>query len=212
MNLPKYTLSEELVSAITHGIGVLLSISALVLCIVFASIHHNPLGIIASIIYGLSLIILYLMSTLYHSFKPNKAKKVFRILDHCSIFLLIAGSYTPFLLLVIGHLKGIIMLITIWLCAIIGIIGNCINLEKFKKISFPLYLFMGWIIIFSLNTLINNLEFNGLMFLLIGGLIYTFGAIAYLMGKKIKYMHSIWHFFVLGGSILQFFTIFLYVI
>ena len=111
MNLPKYTLSEELVSAISHGIGVLLSISALVLCIVFASIHHNPLGIIASIIYGLSLIILYLMSTLYHSFKPNKAKKVFRILDHCSIFLLIAGSYTPFLLLVIGHLKGIIVLI-----------------------------------------------------------------------------------------------------
>ena len=144
--------------------------------------------------------------------KQNKAKKVFRVFDHCSIFLLIAGSYTPYLLLIIGRKKGIIMLTIIWITAIIGIIGNSINLEKFKKIAFPLYLIMGWIILFSLNTLINNLEFNGLILLLTGGIIYTVGAITYLLGRKIKYMHSIWHFFVLGGSLFQFFSILLYVI
>ncbi len=209
---PKYSLSEELISSISHGIGALLSIAALVLCIVFSSIHHNVLGIISSIIYGISLIILYMMSCLYHALKPNKAKKVFRIFDHCSIFLLIAGSYTPFLLLVIGGKKGIILLIVEWVAAIIGIVGNSINLEKFKKISFPLYLIMGWTIVFSFKTLKNNLEMWGIILLLIGGIIYTLGAVIYLFGKKVKYMHSVWHFFVLGGSIFQFFSILLYVL
>lgn len=212
IQIPKYSLSEELISSISHGIGVLLSIVALILCIVFSSIHHNVLGIISSTIYGISLILLYLMSCLYHAFKPNKAKKVFRIFDHCGIFLLIAGSYTPFLLLTIGGLKGIIMLIVIWLAAIIGIIGNSINLEKFSKIAFPLYLIMGWMIIFSLKSLISNLAMPGLILLLIGGIVYTLGAIIYLIGSKIKYMHSLWHFFVLGGSICQFFSILLYVV
>lgn len=208
----RYSLSEELISSISHGVGALLSIAALVLCIVFSSLHHNVLGIISSVIYGVSLIILYVMSCLYHALKPNKAKDVFRIFDHCSIFLLIAGSYTPYLLLVIGGTKGIIMLIVEWTAAIIGIIGNCINLEKFRKISFPLYLIMGWNIIFSFKTLINNLETKGVMLLLIGGIIYTLGAVIYLFGKKVKYMHSVWHFFVLGGSIFQFFSILLYVL
>ncbi len=210
--LPKYTLSEELTSSISHGIGAVLSIVALVLCIIFSSIHRNAVGIIASIIYGISLIILYLMSCLYHAFKPNKAKKIFRIFDHCSIYLLIAGSYTPFLLLIIGGGKGIMMLIIIWLMALIGIIGNIINLEKFKYISFPLYIIMGWMIVFSFNTLIHNLAFPGVILLLIGGIIYTLGAIVYLIGGKVKYMHSIWHFFVLRGSIFQFFSILLYAI
>ncbi len=212
ITLPKYSLSEELISAISHGIGALLSIAALVLCVVFSSLHHNPVAIVSSCIYGVSLIILYLMSCLYHSFKPNKAKKIFRIFDHCSIFLLIAGSYTPFLLLVIGGLKGTIMLIIMWLCALIGIIGNSIVLEKFRYIAFPLYLIMGWMALFSLKPLIANLATPGLILLLTGGIIYTIGAILYLIGSKVKYMHSIWHFFVLGGSIFQFFAILLYVI
>ena len=208
----KYTLGEELISSISHGVGALLSIAALVLCIVFSAINHNGLGVIASSIYGSSLIILYLMSCLYHALKPNKAKKVFRIFDHCSIFLLIAGSYTPFLLITIGGLKGIIMLTIIWIAAIIGIIGNSISLEKFSKISFPLYIIMGWMILFSLKQLLENLATPGLVLLLIGGIVYTVGAVLYLIGKKMKYMHSVWHFFVLGGSIFQFFTIFFYVI
>lgn len=212
IKIPKYTLGEELISSISHGVGVLLSIAALVLCVVFSAIDHNGLAVVASCIYGTSLIILYTMSCLYHAFKPNRAKKVFRVFDHCSIFLLIAGSYTPFLLITIGGLKGIIMLTIIWLAAIIGIIGNSLWLDKFSKISFPLYLIMGWMIVFSLKQLIANLATPGLVLLLIGGVVYTVGAIIYLIGNKIKYMHSVWHFFVLGGSIFQFFTILLYVI
>ncbi len=212
ITLPKYSLSEELISSITHGIGALLSIAALVLCIVFSAINHNPTSIIASIVYGTSLIVLYAMSCLYHALKPNRAKKVFRVFDHCSIFFLIAGSYTPFLLLTIGGLKGLIMLIVIWVSAIIGIVLNSVNLEKYDKLSLILYLIMGWMIIFSFKTLIANLARTGFYLLLIGGIIYTIGACFYVIGSKIKYMHSIWHFFVLGGSIFQFFSIFLYVI
>ena len=210
--LPTYTLREELISSISHGVGVLLSIAALVLCVIFSSLHHNVIAIISSCIYGTSLIILYLMSCLYHAFKPNKAKKVFRIFDHCSIFLLIAGSYTPYLLLIIGQTKGLVMLIIMGLITIIGIVGNSINLEKFKKIAFPLYLIMGWMALFTLKPLITNLASPGLILLIIGGIIYTIGAIIYLIGSKVKYMHSLWHFFVLGGSIFQFFSILLYVI
>lgn len=212
ITLPQYSLGEEIISSITHGIGALLSIAALVLCIVFSAINHNPTAIIASIIYGTSLIVLYVMSCLYHALKPNRAKKVFRVFDHCSIFFLIAGSYTPFLLLTIGGLRGLIMLIIIWLSAIIGIILNSINLEKYDKLSLGLYLIMGWMIVFSFKTLLTNLAPIGFYLLLIGGIIYTIGACFYVIGSKIKYMHSIWHFFVLGGSIFQFFSIFLYVI
>lgn len=212
ITLPKYTLGEELISSISHGIGALLSIAALVLCIVFSAIDHNPLAIVASCIYGSSLIILYLMSCLYHALKPNKAKKVFRVFDHCSIFLLIAGSYTPFLLITIGGTKGIIMLIIMWISAIVGIVLNSVNLEKYDKLSFVLYLVMGWMVVFSFKQLLDSLPTTGFVLLLIGGIIYTIGAIIYAIGDKIKYMHSIWHFFVLGGSIFQFFTIFLYVI
>lgn len=210
--IPKYSLGEELISSISHGVGCLLSIAALVLCIVFASIHHNTLGVISSIIYGISLFILYLSSCLYHAFKVNKAKRVFRVFDYCGIYLLIAGSYTPFCLLTLGGLRGLIILIIIWLIAIIGIIGSSINLEKFKKISFPLYLIMGWIVLTSLSQLFSNLAKPGLILLFTGGCIYTIGAIVYLIGHKIKYMHSVWHFFVLGGSIFQFFAILLFVI
>lgn len=212
ITLPKYSLGEELISSISHGIGALLSIAALVLCIVFSAIDHNPLAVVASCIYGSSLVILYLMSCLYHALKPNKAKKVFRVFDHCSIFLLIAGSYTPFLLITIGGTKGIIMMIIMWISAIIGIVLNSINLEKYDKLSFVLYLVMGWMIIFSFKQLLASLPTTGFILLLIGGIIYTVGAVIYAIGDKVKYMHSIWHFFVLGGSIFQFFTIFLYVI
>lgn len=212
ITLPKYTLAEELISSISHGVGALLSIAALVLCVVFAAKNNNTIGVISSCIYGSSLIILYLMSCLYHAFKLNKAKKVFRVFDHCSIFLLIAGSYTPFLLITIGGTKGIIMMIIMWLAAIVGIIFNSINLEKYDKISFVLYLVMGWMIIFSFNQLLETLPTTGFVLLLIGGIVYTIGAIFYAIGSKIKYMHSIWHFFVLGGSIFQFFTILLYVV
>jgi hemolysin III len=211
ISLHKYTLGEELISAISHGVGTLLAITALVLCIVKGA-QHGAVNVVSGVIYGVSLIMLYTMSTLYHSFKPNRAKKVFRVFDHCSIFLLIAGSYTPFTLITLNGTNGWIMFAVIWTCAITGIVFNSINLEKFDKISFILYLIMGWTVLFDIKSLIANLDPTGLKLLVIGGITYTVGAIVYLIGNKVKYMHSVWHFFVLGGSIFQFFCILLYVL
>lgn len=211
--LPKYSLSEELFNAISHGIGVLLSIAALVLTIVKSAQNHSAIAVVSSSLYGTMLIILYLMSTLYHSFKPTcKAKKVFRIFDHCSIFLLIFGSYTPFALVAMNGALGWTIFSIILAITIIGITLNAINLEKFKVLSMICYISMGWFIIFAFKQLCNCVPKNGIIFLLIGGIIYTIGAIIFGLGKKIKYMHSIWHLFVLAASILQFFSIYLYVL
>lgn len=209
---PTYTLAEELISAISHGIGVLLSIAALVLCIVFAAKHGNTIGVVGSCIYGTTLIILYTMSTLYHSFKQgSKVKALFRIFDHCSIFLLIFGSYTPIVLAGIGGVLGWTMFGILLALSIIGITFNAINLEKYKKISMVCYLLMGWMVIFTLKPAIDAVTAKGMIILAIGGILYTVGAIIYGIGKYKKYMHSVWHFFVLGGSIVQFFTILLFV-
>lgn len=210
IEIPKYTLGEELMSAITHGIGALLGIAALVLSIVFSK---TPISIVSCSIYGATLIILYTISCLYHSFSPNiGAKKIFRVLDHSSIFLLIFGTYMPYLLVLIGGIKGWVIWGIMLLLTILGILLNSINLEKYKKISMILYLFMGWMIIFSIKDVIISLGFLGTLYLLIGGILYTVGAIVYKFGKRIKYMHPVWHFFVLGASVFQFFSIFLYVI
>ncbi len=203
----RYTLAEELINSISHGIGAALGIAALVITVVISSIHSNPLAIICSIIYTLSIIVLYVMSCIYHALKPNKAKRVFRIIDHCSIFLLIAGSYTPFALLVLKGTTGIILMIAVWLITIIGIVLNSINLEKFKHLSMVLYLFEGWIILFAINPLVKAMPHYALVLLITGGIVYTIGAVIFALGKNIKYMHSVWHFFVLGGTIFQFFSI-----
>lgn len=210
IRIPSYNLCEELINSITHGIGVACSIAALVLCIVFS---NKTIGVISGIIYGVTMIVMYLISTLYHALSPKlKAKKVFRVLDHCDIYIFIAGSYTPFTLSLIGGKLGVIMFITIWICAIAGVILNAINLEKYEKISMFLYLFMGWMIIFSFPRLREVLPSIGIALLLSGGIVYTIGAIIYGIGAKKRYFHSIFHFFVLGGSVLQFFSILFYAI
>lgn len=212
IEIPKYTLGEELVSAISHGIGAALSIAALVLCVVFSSIHHNPYAIVASAIYGSTSIILFLMSTLYHSLKVNNGKRVFRIIDHCSIYLLIAGTYTPYALVALPKTIGWVIFGVNWGCAVLGIVLNSINLKKFKVISIILYLIMGWMIIFTFPALVKNVEMNCIYLSLAAGIIYTLGAIFYGIGKKCKYMHAVFHFFVLNASILFFFAIFFYII
>lgn len=212
IKIPKYTLGEELFSAISHGIGGLLSIAALVLCVVFSAIHHNAYAVVSSAIYGSTSIILYTMSTLYHSLKVNNAKRVFRIIDHCSIFLLIAGTYTPYALVALPKALGWTIFGIEWGCAIIGIVLNSIDLKKFKKFSMALYLIMGWMIIISFKTLLNSIDIAGIYMMLTGGGLYTIGAIFYGIGKKKKYMHSVFHMFVLAASILFFFSIFFYVI
>ncbi len=212
IEIPTYTLSEELLSAISHGIGALLSIAALVLTVVFSAINGNPYAVVASCIYGSSLIVLYTMSTIYHSLKVNTAKRVFRIIDHCSIYLLIAGTYTPYLLVSLKGPLGWSLFGVIWGFAILGIILNSIDIKKYKLFSIISYIAMGWAIIFAFNPLKEVIDKGGIYLLLAGGVLYTIGAIFYAYGKKIKYMHSTFHFFVLAGSILHFFSILLYVV
>lgn len=212
IEIPKYTLGEELMSAITHGVGALLSIAALVLCVVFSAMHGNAYAVVSSVIYGSTSIILFTMSTLYHSFKPNNAKRVFRIIDHCSIYLLIAGTYTPYALVALPKTLGWWIFGIEWGCAIIGIILNSIDLKKYKVVSMILYLVMGWMIVFSFKPLMAAVDMGCIYISLAAGVTYTLGAIFYGIGKKIKYMHSIFHFFVLAASILFFFAIFLYII
>ena len=212
IEVPKYSLGEEIMSAITHGIGVLLSIAALVICVVFSARDGSVISVISSIIYGVTLIILYTMSTLYHSLAVNNAKRVFRIIDHCSIFLLIAGTYTPFTLVALEKPLGYILFSIVWSVAILGIVLNSINLKKYKIISIIAYLLLGWIIIFAYNPLKEAIDYSGVLLLIAGGIVYTVGACIYGFGKKIKYFHSIFHIFVLAGSILHFLSILLYVI
>ena len=215
IGIPSYTLSEELMSAISHGLGTLISIAICVLCVVLSALHHNPYAVVASALYGGTSIILYTMSTLYHSFKINNAKRVFRIIDHCSIYLLIAGTYTPYALVTLREAStalGWSVFGVIWGCAAIGITFTAIDMNKFKVPGMILYLIMGWMIIFTFKSLLANIEFNGILFMLIAGVTYTIGAIFYGIGKKKKYMHSVFHFFVLAASVLFFFSILFYVI
>ena len=213
--LPKYTKGEEIFNMTSHIVGGALGIVATVLCIVFAAIHGNVYGVVSGAIYGITMIILYTMSSIYHGLKPERtAKKVFQILDHCSIFLLIAGSYTPFALCTIREVDvaiGWTIFGVIWGLAILGIILNSIDIKKFKVFSMICYLLMGWCIIIKANLLPESLGMNGLVLLVSGGVAYTVGAVLYGLGKKHKWMHSIFHLFILLGSLLQFFCILLYV-
>ena len=212
ISIPKYTLGEELVNSISHGVGALLSVAALVLCLVKAIPSGDPYGIAGSILYGVSLIQLYATSSIYHALKPNRAKRVFRVLDHCVIFLLIAGTYSPYTLVSLHGPIGWTIFGVIWGAAAVGIVFNAVDLERFKKFSLACYILMGWVIVLAFQPLLASLAAGGVALLLTGGVAYTIGAVLYAIGGKHKYMHSIWHFFVLAGSILHFFSIYLYVL
>ena len=208
--IKRYTLGEEIFSSVTHGVGTLLAIAATVLVIVFAALASNARGVVGGSIYGFTMIVLYTMSTLYHSLTAKKAKRVFRIFDHCSIFLLIAGTYTPYCLCTLWGHGGLGILIAIWSCAILGIVLNAINLEKFKNLSLVFYVVMGLAILFKIKDLAQLIHPVGLMFMCVAGAVYILGIIFYKW--KVRYMHSIWHLFVLGGSICFFFSILFYVV
>lgn len=214
--LPDYTKGEEIFNMTSHIVGGSFGIVALVLCVVFSAIHHNGYGVVSSSIYSVTMILLYTMSSIYHGLNSKrKAKKVFQVLDHCSIFLLIAGSYTPFCLVTFREYNtalGWTIFGVIWGIAILGITLNAIDIKKYKVFSMICYLGMGWCIIFTAKLLPQLLGIPGLILLVAGGVAYTIGAVLYGLGKKKKYMHSIFHLFILLGSILQFFCILLYVI
>lgn len=210
---PAYTLAEELINSISHGTGALAAAGGMAVLIVFSALQGNVWKVVSSSIYGATMIMLYTFSALYHSFTDGKVKSVFRIFDHCSIFLLIAGSYTPFTLVTLREATpaiGWTLFGVVWGAAIIGIVLNIVSLEKFKIFSMICYIAMGWAVVFAIKPLIANLEKGGIILLAAGGLAYTVGIIFYAIRKK--YMHSIWHFFVLGGTILQYFAVLFYVV
>lgn len=213
--LPTYTKGEEIFNMTSHIVGGVFGIAATVLCVVMASINHNTYGIVSGAIYGFTVILLYVISSIYHGLKSNTtAKKVFQVLDHCSIFILIAGSYTPVALCTIRNLDivaGWWIFGIIWFAAVLGIVLNSIDLKSNRVFSMICYLLMGWAIIFRFDLLLNSLDINGIILLVAGGIVYTIGSILYGVGKKKKYFHSIFHLFILLGSVLQFLCIVFYV-
>ena len=199
-------LGEEISNSISHGIGALLSVAGMVVLILRGLEMNSTAAVLLGIFYGTTLTILYSVSCLYHSLKRNRAKKVFRILDHCSIFLLISGTYAPISVLLIGGKIGYALIIVNTLCAIIGVILNAINMKKWEKLSLLLYVIMGWMCLVTIKPLITSTPDGVLWLLVSGGVAYTAGIIFYKADGK-KYMHFIWHLFVLAGSVLHFFFV-----
>jgi channel protein, hemolysin III family len=198
---------EEIVNSITHGIGALLSIVALVFLIMVAGQYGDIWHLVSFIIYGCSLIVLYLSSTLYHSFSNPKIKNVFARFDHISIFLLIAGTYTPILLTSLRGVWGWSLFAVIWGMAITGAVIRSIYLHRFRKLMVGIYLVMGWMAIVAAKQIYLKLPGPSIVFLVLGGVAYSLGVIFY-MWRKLPYSHGIWHLFVLAGSTLHFFAIY----
>ncbi|SFI95688.1 PAQR family membrane homeostasis protein TrhA [Olleya namhaensis] len=206
----KQTPFEEKLNALTHGIGAVFGIVALVLLMVFET-KKTEYSLFSVVVYGLSIIILFTASTLYHIITEEKKKHYFRIVDHVSIYLLIAGTYTPVLLITLEQSLGWTLFYTVWAIAAFGVVLKLFFTGRFNFFSTLLYLVMGWLIVFDFATLSNILEPNGIVLLMAGGLSYTVGIVFYAI-EKIPYNHVIWHLFVLGGAICHFFMILLYVI
>jgi len=197
---------EEIANAITHGLGVLLSIAALVLLIVFAALKGNVWHLVSFTVFGTALVILYLASTLYHSFTNEKVKRLFNKFDHMAIYVLIAGTYTPFCLAVLNGWIGWTLFGVIWACAILGIVMKAFYTGKKEMLSTALYIAMGWIAILAIKPLYDAMSFSSFIFLMMGSAFYTIGTI-FFVKDRISYFHSIWHLFVLAGSVSHFFSV-----
>ncbi len=202
-----FTTGEEIANAITHGFGVLLGIAALVIFVIRGIKSKDTLYMVSMMIYALSTIVLFTSSMLYHALKKGKGKDVFERLDHLSIYILIAGSYTPLCLIAIGGIKGIIICSIQWALAIIGVSFKAIWIDLYVKLHVLLYLMMGWMIIFFIGNLIKSISFLDFSFLLAGGLSYSIGVLFYVF-NWFKFHHFVWHLFVLAGSGLMFFSIY----
>ncbi|KMK74796.1 PAQR family membrane homeostasis protein TrhA [Alkalihalobacillus pseudalcaliphilus] len=202
---------EEIANAITHGIGAILSIAALVLLIVFSSLYGTAWHIVSFTIYGVSMVLLYMSSTLLHSLPKGKGKDVFEILDHSSIYLFIAGTYTPLMFVVVQGALGWTIFGIVWGLAIAGIVFKAFFVKKYMFVSTLFYIVMGWLVVIAVEPLVNTLPTAGLMLLVGGGIAYTAGTIFYVW-RGFKFHHAVWHMFVLLGSILHFLLIFFYVL
>ena len=208
--LPMYSLGEEIFSAVSHGVAALFGVVTLVLLLLFC--EKTPVTVVGVCVYGGTMVLLYTVSSLYHALGINRAKKVFRVLDHCTIFLLIAGTYTPITLCCIRGFAGAALFVVVWAAAIPGIILNAVNVERFKVFSMVCYLSMGWVVVFAMKAVLRQMSSFGLWFLLAGGIVYTLGAVLYGFGKRIPYVHSVWHLFVFLGSVCHTVTVFTVVV
>ena len=211
--LPTYTRGEELFNMISHIVGGAIGIAALVLCIVISAVHKNGYGLAGSIVYGISMITLYTMSSIYHGLRDGTAKRVMQVLDHCTIYLLIAGTYTPILLSAMRPIDPVsswVLLGVVWGLAAIAITLTAIDLKKYSVFSMICYIGMGWCIVFKIPLLIQAIGWGGFWLTLLGGVCYTVGAVLYGVGRTKKYMHSIFHLFVIAGSVLQLLAILIY--
>jgi len=209
ISIPNYTLGEELVNSISHGIGALLSIPALILMIIKANTGKE---IFLCTIFGTSMILLYTMSCIYHALARNRGKKVLRVLDHCNVYLLVWGTYIPVTLLAVGGTLGWVLFSIVSTISIVGITFSAINVDKYSIVAVICHLVNGWSILFGVKAIIANVGTKGLLFMLIGGILYSVGSILYGLGSKVKYMHSVFHFFCLFGTLFHFLAIYLYIL
>ena len=214
IKLPNYTRSEEIFNMVTHIVGGGLGVLALIACVIVAAVNYNVWGVVSGSIYGSTVIILFTMSSIYHGLKKEKPKRLFRLIDHCTIFILIAGTYTP---MVLNQFREVYpvdawsMFGIVWGLAILGIILNSIDLHRFRIFSIVCYLGMGWLLIFRVTRLIEVIGSPFFILMLLGGILYTLGVIFYVVGKKKKFMHSVFHLFVNAASILHSVAIAVYI-
>jgi hemolysin III len=207
----QYSLGEEIANAITHGVGIVASIVALVILVVVARLYGTPLDVVSVSVYGATLVLLYTASTLYHSLSGTRAARVFKVIDHAAIYLLIAGTYTPFTLVTLRGPWGLSLFLVVWTLAAIGVSLEAFWVLRPKWVSSLVYLGMGWLVIVAINPLLAALPPAGLKLLVAGGLCYTLGTIFYVL-KKVPYMHAVWHMWVLAGSVCHFLAVVLFVL
>ena len=211
MDNPPYTPAEEAANAVTHGLGALFGMVAVVLLAVFSALCGDAWHVLSCTIYGITLVLLYTASTLYHSLRNARLKRAMKVVDHASIFLLIAGTYTPFLLVSLRGSWGWSLFAVVWGLALAGIVMETTRLRRFRAVLIGLYVVMGWSVVAAVKPMLANVEPGGLWLLLAGGLAYT-GGIGFYLWRRLPYNHAIWHLFVLAGSILHYFAVLFYII
>lgn len=206
-----YTLGEEVAHALTHGLGVVLAIVGLTVMVARATLYGATVHVVGAAIFGATLVLMYTASTLYHSIPLPRAKQVLRIIDHSTIYLLIAGTYTPLTLVTLTGSVGWALFATVWSLALVGVIFKVFSTGRFEKLSLAIYLAMGWCVLLAAKPLLRTLDTGGLVLLVAGGLAYS-GGVAFYLWERLRYHHAIWHAFVLAGSVLQYFAVLFYVI
>lgn len=210
--LPSYTRGEEILNSVSHGVGALFGVAGTAVLVVWCALHSDARAVASGAVYGFTLILLYTMSTLYHAITDRRVKKVLRILDHATIYLLIAGTYTPYALVTLrGTAIGWVVFGLTWGVAVLGVTLSAVGLERFKKLSMVLYILAGWAALVAMKPIWDRLPLPGLLLMLLGGVFYTGGLVFYAL-KRRRYFHGIWHFFVLAGSVAHYFSVLLYVV